>query len=124
MKTRSKTATAIASLVATLSLLASLTACGSSKPAPTPSAEGVSPAAVVQAYDNGYKPKTVTVKVGEAVKWEFTGTAKHDVIAADGSFVSELMQTGNYTHVFAKAGTYEYKCSVHPEMRGTVVVTE
>ena len=46
---------------------------------------------------------------------------EHDVVAEDGSFVSELQASGEYLHVFEKAGDYPYDCSVHPEM--TVVVS-
>ncbi len=109
--------------VSALLLCFTLASCAN-KPEPTPSAEGIAPAVTVQAYDNGYEPKTITVKVNEAVKWNFVGSAKHDVVAADGSFVSGLTKSGSYTHVFTKPGTYEYKCSIHPEMRGTVIVEE
>jgi plastocyanin len=35
------------------------------------------------------------------------------------------MGTGaTFTHTFATAGTFDYVCSIHPMMRGTVVVTQ
>ncbi|WP_167143633.1 cupredoxin domain-containing protein [Canibacter zhoujuaniae] len=98
--------------------------CSPTKPEVTASAEGVTAAVEVSAVDNAYYPQTVTVKVGEAVRWTFDGGAKHDVVAADGSFVSELQKDGSFTHVFTEPGKYDYDCSIHPEMRGTVIVEE
>ena len=52
----------------------------------------------------------------------FQGVMEHDVVADDGSFVSELVTSGEYVHVFETAGEFPYDCSVHPEMTGRVVV--
>ncbi len=62
------------------------------------------------------------MKPGQAVRWVFSGVMEHDVVAEDGSFVSELQTSGEYVHVFEKAGDYPYDCSVHPEMTGVVSV--
>ncbi|TMG10734.1 MAG: hypothetical protein E6I01_14275 [Chloroflexi bacterium] len=55
--------------------------------------------------------------------WEDTGNP-HSVTAENGSFDSCLQKAG-YTFVvsFATPGTYAYKCSIHPDMKGTVNVT-
>ena len=47
-------------------------------------------------------------------------TSQHDVVF-DG-FESEVQSSGSYTHMFADNGTYEYVCSLHPNMKGTVFV--
>lgn len=99
-----------------------LSGCAPTKPELTPSAEGVVAAQTVHAIDNRYEPKTVRIKRGEAVTWVMSGSAKHDVVARDGSFVSPLERTGTFTHVFDTPGEYEYICSVHPEMTGKVIV--
>lgn len=92
------------------------------KPELVPSNDGVEPAVTVRAIDNKFEPAEVEVRVGQAVRWEFAGTAEHDVVADDGSFVSALMREGSYTHVFEEAGEFGYDCSVHPEMTGVVTV--
>ncbi|EYT55253.1 copper-binding protein [Leucobacter sp. UCD-THU] len=101
--------------------LASLTGCSPSKPDPVPS-DDAEPDVTVHAVDNRFEPAEVEIAPGSAVRWVFEGTAEHDVVAADGSFVSELMHEGSYTHVFDEAGDFEYDCSVHPEMTGVVRV--
>lgn len=80
--------------------------------------------AVVGIYDNSYAPEIVTIAVGQAVQWVWEARDQHDVVADDASFVSELQTEGQYTHIFEEPGEYPYICSIHPEMRGTVIVTE
>lgn len=110
---------------ATLSigLLGALAACSAAKPEMTPSADDADPAVTVRAYDNAYDMAEVEVSQGEAVRWVFEGRSEHDVVAQDASFVSDLMRQGSFTHVFNEAGSYEYDCSIHAEMKGVVNVT-
>lgn len=105
-----------------LGSLAGLTGCSPAKPDPVPSDENVKAAITVRAFDNAYDPPEVEVVPGEAVRWVFEGPAEHDVVAEDGSFVSELMTSGSYTHLFEEEGDFAYDCSVHPEMTGMVRV--
>ncbi|MGO1538709.1 MAG: cupredoxin domain-containing protein [Leucobacter sp.] len=111
-------------LLSAVGLVLGLAGCSPAKPDTVPSADDASAAVTVLAYDNAYEPAEVEIQVGEAVKWEFTGNMKHDVVAEDGSFVSELVDEGTYTVVFDEPGEYAYDCSVHPEMRGVVRVVE
>lgn len=105
-----------------IAAVASLTGCGGGKPEAVPSDDDAEAAVTVRAFDNAYDPPEVEIAPGQAVRWEFDGPAEHDVVAADGSFVSELMTGGSYTHRFAEAGDFPYDCSVHPEMTGVVRV--
>lgn len=112
-----------AAVIAAATLMLGLVACSAGKPAVVPSDEGVEPAVVVRVVDNKFIPDTVDIKPGDAVQWIFEGvSAKHDVVADDGSFVSELMYEGTYTKVFADPGSFGYDCSIHPEMTGVVNV--
>lgn len=101
---------------------AGLTSCSASKPEAVPSDTGVEPAVTVRVVDNRFEPARAEVMPGQAVRWVFEGTNNHDVVAADGSFVSELMQSGEYVHVFDAPGEFLYDCSIHPEMTGVVAV--
>ncbi|MFC7766070.1 cupredoxin domain-containing protein [Leucobacter soli] len=76
-------------------LTAGLAGCAAAKPDPVPSDTGVEPAVTVQAIDNRYEPAEVEIAEGQAVRWVFAGTNKHDVVAEDGSFVSELIAEGS-----------------------------
>ncbi len=92
------------------------------KPDPVPSDSGATPVVTVRVVDNRYEPQVVEIEAGDAVRWVFEGVMEHDVVAVDGSFVSDLVTEGEYVHVFDEAGEFAYDCSVHPEMTGTVIV--
>jgi plastocyanin len=71
-----------------------------------------------------FAPKTVSARVGQKVTWENQDPSTiHTVTALDGSFRSgQLEQGGEFSHVFRRAGSFAYRCSIHPSMRGTVKV--
>ena len=112
---------ALGALAAVL-IAGALVACGQGKPETVPSDEGVEPVVTVYAIDNRYEPAEVEIEPGQAVRWVFQCSMEHDVVAEDGSFVSELQLTGEYVHVFDEAGEFAYDCSIHPEMTGKVTV--
>ncbi|OMC54221.1 hypothetical protein A5747_17125 [Mycobacterium sp. IS-836] len=97
--------------------------------APTGSASATgSPAAAAGdevSIDNfAFAPATLTVKVGSTVTWTNRDEEPHTVAASDGSFHSPGMGTGaTFSHTFPTAGKFDYVCSIHPMMHGTVVVT-
>lgn len=106
-----------------LGVVALLVGCSPAELVPVPSDDDAKDVAVtVQVSDNRFEPAEVSIQPGQAVRWEFLGTAKHDVVSADRSFVSELTREGSYTHVFGEAGEFPYLCSIHSEMRGVVTV--
>lgn len=71
-----------------------------------------------------FAPATLTVSVGTTVTWTNRDEEPHTVAASDGSFHSPGMGTGAiFRHTFTDAGTFDYVCSIHPMMHGTVVVT-
>ena len=72
-----------------------------------------------------FSPANLTVKVGKTVTWVNQDTVTHTV-TSDGSslFDSGFMPTGAaFRFTFTTPGTYPYYCTVHPYMKGTIVVT-
>jgi plastocyanin len=70
-----------------------------------------------------FAPASVTVSPGSTVTWTNRDEEPHTVVANDGSFHSPGMGTGaTFSHTFPTAGTFDYVCSIHPMMHGTVVV--
>ncbi len=64
------------------------------------------------------------VPVGGTVTWSNLGTQAHTATATDGTFDTQLVTPGaSSTVTFATAGTYAYICSVHPTMKGFIVVS-
>jgi len=76
-----------------------------------------------------YVPASVTVAKGGSVVWKNNDPVPHTVTSTSvpsgaSSFDSGNMNsTATYTVTFIVSGTYQYKCSYHPWMTGTVVVT-
>ena len=72
-----------------------------------------------------FVPATLTVPVGATVTWTNHDGEPHRIAASDGSFHSPAMDTNaTYSSTFPTAGTFDYICSIHPFMHGTVVVTK
>lgn len=89
----------------------------------TPGGTVATPPGSVRVVDYAFTPAEITVRAGETVTWTFADEAGHDVTATDQSFVSEVLGSGGtYSFTFPRAGTFEYFCSIHPSMKGAVVV--
>jgi amicyanin len=75
--------------------------------------------------DFSFAPTTLTIPAGSTVTWTNKDGEPHTVVANDGSFHSPAMDTnGTFSFTFPTAGTFDYVCSIHPFMHGTVVVTK
>jgi len=71
-----------------------------------------------------FAPATLTVPAGATVTWVNHDDVPHIVVSKNGKdFKSPVMDTDQkFTHSFARAGTYDYYCSIHPMMIGKVIV--
>lgn len=73
-----------------------------------------------------FDPAQLTVKTGTSVTWTNQDSAPHTIVSDTGSpvqFSSDSLSTGaSYPFTFTQPGTYTYHCSIHPSMKGTVVV--
>jgi len=68
-----------------------------------------------------YMPASMTVRVGDVVTWTNQDQASHDV--AGGTFRSPMLAQGqSWSFTFTQPGTFDYICSVHPDMRARIVV--
>jgi plastocyanin len=74
--------------------------------------------------DASFAPASATMRVGQTVAWQNTDSTTHRVILT-GVFDTRFVESGatsSATRVTAP-DTYSYICTIHPSMRGTVVVT-
>ncbi|HVL96549.1 MAG TPA: cupredoxin domain-containing protein [Solirubrobacteraceae bacterium] len=72
-----------------------------------------------------FNPASVTIRRGGSVRWVWRdGSSSHDVTSrGTRRFKSSTTQrSGTHTVRFRRAGTYRYVCTIHPNMRGRVVV--
>jgi len=70
-----------------------------------------------------FEPDKLTVKAGSTVTWVNEDDIPHTIVATDHSFKSKALDTDDkFSFAFAKPGTYQYFCGLHPHMTATVVV--
>jgi plastocyanin len=71
-----------------------------------------------------FNPATLNVQVGTKVTWKNLDSTAHHVVSDTGAFDSGVLNNGqSYSFTFNQAGNYPYHCSIHPSMKGTIVVT-
>lgn len=97
-----------------------------------PEQGGTNPSQTIQntvtIRDFSFGPATLTVKKGTTVTWTNEDSTQHDVTpdSPTGEFKrSSLLSKGDtYSVTFNTPGTYRYHCTPHPDMKGTITVTE
>ncbi len=107
----------VVALLATLAML-------SNSPKPV-AASAHPPAATAEIEINNFDftPATITIPVGTQVTWTNKDEITHNVVSTDKTIRSQALDTNDkFSFTFAKAGTFSYVCSIHPRMKGTVVV--
>ena len=93
-----------------------------------PTNSGSAPKTVtVVIRDFKFEPATVTVDAGDTVEWKNDDSVPHTA-TADGegqkpAFDSGTIQTGAaWRFVARNKGTYNYTCTLHPNMEGKLIV--
>lgn len=71
-----------------------------------------------------FTPATLNVHEGDTVIWTNHDSIPHTATALDGkSFDSGAIDPGeSWKFVFTKSGHFNYRCAIHPDMRGTINV--
>jgi len=79
---------------------------------------------------DAYSPARIQVVLGTTVTWTNRDNVSHsvvispEVISTNDMWQSRLLSTGDsFSYTFTMRGTFQYHCSEHPEMTGTVIVT-
>ena len=105
-------------LAASVSLL--VASCSSSSPT-TPSSGGN--LVTVQINNSVYAPNPVTVKVGQQVNWKNNDSITHTA-TLDGMFNNTIspMSAQGAPVTMNTAGTFNYHCTIHANMTGSIVV--
>ncbi|OGZ34255.1 MAG: hypothetical protein A2174_03585 [Candidatus Portnoybacteria bacterium RBG_13_41_18] len=76
-----------------------------------------------------FDPQSIRIKAGDILIWTNYDTAPHKILSDQSSATylpdlvsDELSRLGQYGYKFNQPGTYNYYCSIHPDMKGTVIV--
>ncbi len=80
--------------------------------------------ATVESDGMAFSPATVEISAGETVTWNGS-SLPHTVTSTDGPMdFDESLSTGDSVSItFDEPGTYEYECTFHQGMTGTIVVS-
>lgn len=99
-----------------------VTATGTSTITVSSPASAAATASVSATNANTFTPSTVTVRVGGSVAYSFSGD--HNVIFSSAGSPADVPVTnsGTVNRTFLTAGTYNYTCSLHAGMNGSVLV--
>ena len=91
--------------------------------ASTSGAISAAQARVVVIENVQFSPQTLIVKAGERITWVNKDLFPHTATADGKSFDSRaIAPNASWSWVAGKAGTYDYGCTFHPTMKGTVTV--
>jgi amicyanin len=101
-------------LILSSAVLLTLLAVAGDKPAPNE----------VEIDNFSYLPQTLTVRAGTTVTWINRDDVPHTVVSTDKkTIVSPALDTDEkFSFTFTTPGTNDYYCSVHPHMKGKVIV--
>jgi plastocyanin len=73
---------------------------------------------------NGFSPAVIQVSSGSTVTWKNNDEVIHTVTHFGNEFDSGFIPSGsNWQHTFGSTGNYDYFCSIHPWMKGIVIVS-
>ena len=95
---------------------------GGSNTAGEPARQGGAGATVI-IEDYAYSPGNLQVSAGASVTWKNRDSAPHSATANNRSWDTGVLAKGqSATLTFDSPGTFDYFCSVHPNMKARLVV--
>ena len=114
-----------------------LTGCGSKKTTPVQQTAPVQQApdllpmgqrplqtattALISIKNRRFLPSVIAAQVGDTVKWTNEDSVPHTVVGIELNS-ARLAPGESYQAVVTKAGTIDYTCGIHPDMKGQIKV--
>jgi len=97
---------------------------GVTDPPPPPPPTLVHASRVTATSGLAFDPRTVSIPAGDTIYYTFQGVQHNVVFDTQGS-PANVGTTSSTTvkRIFTTAGTFNYHCSIHPQMTGTITVT-
>jgi plastocyanin len=86
---------------------------------------GSSAVVTIEIQNFAFQPATITVHPGETIEWKNEDAAPHTATAdaPKPGFDSGVIQSGAaWRYEARQKGTYNYICTIHPYMKGTLIV--
>ena len=97
-------------------LAVALVAAGSAASADAPTRTVTMPAKL-------YEPASLDILVGTTVSWKNDDSTNHTATAENDAFASGYIPPGGtFSYTFTRQGRFEFRCTIHKQMRGVVDV--
>ncbi len=98
-----------------------------SEPAPAPSPSPTTPpqddTLIVNIQGSNFIKDEMTIPQGATVRWINKDFVDHTVTSDEGKFASPTLKNEDYfEYTFDTIGTFNYHCTIHPGMNGTIIV--
>lgn len=81
----------------------------------------------IEVFEYGFNPSKTVIKAGQAIVLRGVGKELHDVIPtteAGQQYFDEAEEFGSSRPIFKDPGVYPIVCSIHPNMKGKIVVVK
>jgi len=86
-------------------------------------ADGHATAHTVVIKDFAFNPANITIKAGDSITWINEDGMRHTATELNGAFDTGLLSKGqSATLTFGGAGKFDYRCTPHNGMRGSITV--
>jgi plastocyanin len=69
-----------------------------------------------------FSPAEVSASVGDSIEWVNNDILAHTATAQNGDWDVAILAKKTVSFVLKKAGTIEYYCRYHPNMKGRIVI--
>ena len=72
-----------------------------------------------------FSPTPLVIAVGDTVTWTNQDGVAHTTNSITGGWASSPLSTGDsFSFTFTSAGSFNYICTIHNGMQGTIIVTQ
>lgn len=86
-------------------------------------ADGHATVHTVVIKDFSFNPASLEIKAGDTVMWVNEDSARHSAQDLNGAFDTGLLSKGQSVSLtFGGAGSFNYRCGPHANMRGSITV--
>jgi len=90
------------------------------------SSQSVASSGAINIKNMMFTPSQISIQKGGTVTWTNNDNIVHTVVDdlsnVGGPSSGDIQPGGTYSFTFNKTGSFQYHCSIHPSMRGTIVV--
>ena len=71
---------------------------------------------------SSFAPESVNIARGVTVTWTNRDSTAHNATSNSNLFAGDMTPGGTFSRRFDTAGTFTYRCTIHPAMTGTINV--